>query len=84
MIKILRNLRQIVTVNSDGLDYKRGKDMNDIQLVENHSIIVENDTIKNIVPNSSISKVKSDISIDLSIDLVTLQHSYSIKHYDKG
>ena len=70
MIKILHNPRQIVTVNSNGVDYKRGKDMNNVQIVENHSIIVENDSIKNIVPNSSISKIKADVKIDLSDKIV--------------
>lgn len=66
MIKILRNPQQIVTVNSEGTDFKRGKDMNDVQIVENHSIVVENDTIKDIIPNSSVSKVKSDIELELN------------------
>jgi imidazolonepropionase len=70
MTKIFRNTSQIVTVNSDGSDHKRGNEMNDIDVLENHSIIVENDIIKDIVPNSSKSDNQYDVEIDLSDKIV--------------
>lgn len=55
MIKIFYNPAQIITVNTFGKNYKRGKDLGEISLLENHSIIVENDIIKDFIPSSVIN-----------------------------
>jgi imidazolonepropionase len=54
MIKILKDPSQIVTVNTSGINYKRGKDLNEVDVLTDHSIIIEDDLIKDIVPTKSI------------------------------
>lgn len=62
---LFSNLSQIVTVNTGGTNYKSGKEMNNLSVLENHSLVTENGIIKDILPNSSVSKVKADKVIDL-------------------
>ncbi len=52
---------QIVTINTNGLNYKRGADMNNIGLLYNHSIYTEDGIIKDIIPDSSIHKYTAHI-----------------------
>lgn len=66
MLKLFHNPAQIITCNTNGLYLKRGYDLSDIGLIENHSIAVENGLIKDLIPNKSISKIKFDEKIDLS------------------
>ncbi|MFZ1520063.1 MAG: imidazolonepropionase [Ignavibacteriaceae bacterium] len=66
MIKLFYNLSQIVTCSSNGLGYKRGKDLSDIGLIENHAVVVENGLIKDIIPNYASNKFSADEKIDLS------------------
>ena len=54
MIKILKDPSQIVTVNTNGISYKRGKELNEVDILTNHSIIIEDDLIKDILPTKSI------------------------------
>ncbi len=70
MIKILRNPYQLVTVNADGKDHKRGRLMNEINVLENHSIIIENDEIKDIIADTRKIKGQVDVEIDLSGKIV--------------
>lgn len=64
MKKIIKNPAQILTINSDGQGFKRGTHLEDIGLLENHSIIIENEVIKDFIPNSRINKHKADEIID--------------------
>ena len=66
MITLLKNPRQIVTIDSGGKNHKRGSEMKDIGLLENHSLLIENGKIKKIIKNSYIAKSKFDNEIDLS------------------
>ena len=66
MVTLLKNPKQIVTIDSGGKNYKRGAEMNEIGLLENHSLLIENGKIKKIIKNSSIAKSKFDNEIDLS------------------
>ena len=66
MRKILFNPSQIVTVNTEGRNYKRGSELSDIGLVTDHSIIIENDNISDLVPTSSINNISDHEIIDLS------------------
>lgn len=66
MIKLFYNPAQILTCNTNGLNYKRGKQLSDIGLIENHSIIAENGLIKDIIPNATTNKFSFDEKIDLS------------------
>jgi imidazolonepropionase len=54
MIKILKDPAQIVTVNTKGKNYKSGNEMNELDVLTGHSIIIEDDLIKDIVPTKSI------------------------------
>lgn len=54
MLKILKDPSQIVTVNTKGRNYKRGNELNDVNVLTDHSIIIENDLIKDILPTKSI------------------------------
>lgn len=63
MLKIIKNPAQIVTVDTKGKNFKRGSELNEINVLDNHSIIIENDIIKDILPNSSIEKYTYDIEI---------------------
>lgn len=66
MIKLFYNPAQILTCNTNGLNYKRGKELSDIGLIENHSIIAENGLIKDIIPNATADRFSFDEKIDLS------------------
>lgn len=70
MKTLLKNPAQIVTVSTGGKNYKRGKDLNEIAVLENHSIIIENTTIKDLIPNSSISNESSYKIIDVKDKVV--------------
>ncbi len=65
MLTLFKNPKQIVTINSNGTGYKRGKLMNKIGVLENHSVLVEDGIIKRVVKNSSLDKIKFDKKIDL-------------------
>lgn len=54
MLKLLLNPSQIVTVDTKGENLKRGSRLAEINVVSGHSIIIENDIIKDIIPDSSI------------------------------
>ncbi len=56
MIKIISNPSQIVTVNTSRKNYKRGSELNELNVVTGHSLIIENDMIKDIIPNSSVKR----------------------------
>jgi imidazolonepropionase len=55
MLKLLANPSQIVTVNTNGLNFKPGKDLGNIEVLENYSIVIENNIIKDIIKNSSVN-----------------------------
>jgi imidazolonepropionase len=65
MRKILSNPVQIVTVDSLGKNYKRGKELKNISVIENHSLILEDGFIKDIVPNSSLKVSTIDKIIEV-------------------
>ncbi|HSP88117.1 MAG TPA: imidazolonepropionase [Ignavibacteriaceae bacterium] len=70
MKKILLNPAQIVTVDTKGKNYKRGNELKEINLLENHSIIIEDGIIKDILPDSSVKNNSSDIIYDLKNKIV--------------
>ena len=63
---LLGNAAQIVTCNSNGKNYKRGSELSELEVLENHSILCENAIIKDIIPNHSINKISVDKKISLS------------------
>ena len=66
MKKLFTNAAQIVTCNTNGKNYKRGKELSELEVLENHSILCENGIIKDIIPNYSASKIIFDEKINLS------------------
>jgi imidazolonepropionase len=65
MIRILKNPASVVTVDTAGKNFKRGKELNDISILYDHSIILENDIIKDLIPSSSADKIIFDHQIDV-------------------
>ena len=72
MIKILLNPSQIITVDTNGKNYKRGDSLKEINILYDHSIVIENRIIKNIISNSEAEKLKSHAGevIDLENKIV--------------
>jgi len=66
MLKLFKNPSSIVTVDTKNKNVKRGKEMNDVSPLETHSIVVDDDTIKDFIPNDSIDESKFDKVIDLT------------------
>jgi imidazolonepropionase len=82
MLKLLQNPSQIVTVNTNGKNFKQGKEQNQLDILNEHSIIIEKEIIKDIIPNSSI-KNKSKYSLVNVKDKVILPglvecHTHSV------
>lgn len=65
MLQLIFQPSQIVTVDTKGKHVKHGKKLSDIGVLTDHSIIVENETIKDIIPNSSVNKGKFDKVTDV-------------------
>ena len=70
MKKILKNPAQIITVNSNGLNYKRGLMMDELHPLTDYSIYLEDGIIKDFVSNNDISKYKYDEEIDLENKII--------------
>ena len=64
MIKLLLHPSQIITVDTNGKNVKRGKDLKNINVVTDHSLLIENDLIKDFIPNSSVDNINADKIID--------------------
>src|SRR4030067_54064 len=86
MRKVLHNPSQIITVDTKGKNYKRGNELNEINSIENHSIILEDGIIKDVLPNSSLKlnssnttvKAVREASIEELINLLTKRVKYFI------
>lgn len=65
MITALINSAQIVTVDTKGINYKRGSELKDINCVYDHSIIIEDSIIKDVIPASSYNPNTDHKKIDL-------------------
>jgi imidazolonepropionase len=70
MLKLFNNPAQIVTVNTQGQNFKRGLDANDINVLKEHSILVEDGKISDVIPNKNTSKIKYDDKVDLTGKIV--------------
>ncbi len=70
MKKLIKNPAQIITVDTSGKNFKRGKELNNISILTNHSILIENGIIKDFVSNSSIDKISADEIIDAKDKIV--------------
>lgn len=70
MIKILNNPSQIITADTFGKNYKRGKEQNELNILTGHSLIIEDDIIKDLVPNSIVKNIECDEIIDVKNKIV--------------
>jgi imidazolonepropionase len=66
MKTLLYNPASILTVDTSGKNCKLGKELSEIGCVSDHSIIIEDDLIKDILPTSSLEKNKFDKIIDVT------------------
>jgi len=66
MNKLLYNPSQVVTVSTNGKNVKRGKELSEVESLTEHSIILEEYLIKDIIPTSSVSKSNFEVIVDLS------------------
>ncbi len=66
MKTLLKNPSQIVTVNADGKPFKRGAEMNVIEVITDHSIVIKEGLILNIINNDKIIPNDYDKVIDLT------------------
>ncbi|RJQ61728.1 MAG: imidazolonepropionase [Stygiobacter sp.] len=64
MKTLIKNAEQIVTVDTKGKNVKRGKLLSEIAPLSDHSILVEDDIIKDFIPNSNSSKTEVEKIID--------------------
>lgn len=71
MKTLFKNPSQIITVETNGKNFRRGSELGKINPVSDHSIMVENGIIKDLIPTSSISKTSADKTVDLQ-DLIVL------------
>ncbi|HEY6437627.1 MAG TPA: imidazolonepropionase, partial [Ignavibacteriaceae bacterium] len=66
MKTLLYNPCSIVTVNTSGKNFKRGNDLSDVGCLYEHSIIIEDDSIQDLVPTSSADKNNFNKVIDVT------------------
>jgi len=72
MLKILSNPSQIVTVDTNGINYKRGNSLKELNILYDHSVIIEDKIIKDFITNSEVEKFKgkADELIDVKDKVV--------------
>lgn len=71
MMKLLLiNAEQIVTVNTNGKNEKRRDELNKLGILTDHSILVEDGKITDLIPNSSLEKYQTTQKIDLKKKIV--------------
>src|SRR3989304_7455543 len=66
MKTLLYNPSTIVTVDTSGKNFKRGKELSEIGCLYDHSIIIEEDLIKDFIPTSSLNKKKFEKILDVT------------------
>lgn len=66
MKTLLFNPASIVTVNTSGKNFKRGKELSDIGCLYEHSIVIEDDKIIDILQTTSTNKHQFENNIDLT------------------
>jgi imidazolonepropionase len=66
MQKLLFNPSQLLTINTNGKNLKRGSNLSEVDLVQDHSIVINDNLIADIIPNSSVNKNKFDKVINVT------------------
>ena len=67
MLKILSHPSQIVTVDTNGLNYRRGNSLKGLNVLYDHSIIIEDKIIKDFITNSEVEKFKNKVDEFISV-----------------
>jgi len=70
MRTLLSNLAQIVSVSTNGKNYKRGSEMKSLGVIHDHSILIEDDLILDLIPDSSVFKYTYDQKIDAADKII--------------
>jgi len=70
MRTLFKNPTQILTVNTSGKNYKRGSELNKLDIILDHSILTENGKIEKIIPNKNLNKIKFDKEVDLTNKII--------------
>ncbi|HEX2960206.1 MAG TPA: amidohydrolase family protein [Ignavibacteriales bacterium] len=65
MLELLYSPSVIVTAAANGKNFKRGGEMREVQALEGHSVVIEDEIIKDIIPDARAKKGKYDKIIDL-------------------
>lgn len=66
MKTLLYNPASIVTIDTSGKNFKRGKELSEIGCLYEHSIVIEDDIIKDLLPTTSADKNQFENIIDLT------------------
>jgi imidazolonepropionase len=66
MKKLLFNPSQILTINTNGENVKRGPEFSEVNAVYDHSIVIYNNIIEDIIPNSSVNNNSFVSSMNLT------------------
>jgi len=59
---LIKNIGQLVTVGSNGKPFKAGKEMRELNVIENAAVLIENGIIQRIGPTNELS-ASPDIDI---------------------
>lgn len=70
MIKLFLHPSQIVTVDTKGKNVKRGKELNELSVLTEHSLLIENNLIKDFIPDSSVKNISPDEIIDVKDKII--------------
>jgi imidazolonepropionase len=62
---LIKNIKQLVTVNSNGLPFKSGKDMRDLDVIENATVLIQNGLFNWIGPSVEFTQ-----TVDENIDII--------------
>ena len=52
---LIKNIHQLVTVSSNGKPFKSGKEMRELNVIENAAVLIENGIIQRIAPTNELS-----------------------------
>ena len=70
MLTLIKNPSQIVTVDTNGINQKRGKELNEVHPLSDFSVVIENGIIKDFIKTNAISSFQFDQIIDASNKIV--------------
>lgn len=69
-MKLLANAEQIVTCNTNGKNFKNGTEQSELEILHSHSIVIDDDEIKDLLPNHSVRNISGFEVIDLKNKII--------------